>query len=275
MIEIDKLSFSYPKRKEKILDNISVSIPSGFNVILGPNGAGKSTLTKCLFNILSYEGDIVFLGHNIRNMPLENLMDKISYLPQIDGRASNLTVFEIVLLGLLPTLGQRVLLQHKQAVIDSLELLGIAQLASKQIHQLSGGQQKLVYIAQTVVRKPELIVLDEPTNSLDLQKQLELFEILQTLIKEKGLSVIVVIHDLTLVARYADYAVVLTGSGSLYAAGEIASLFTPKMFLDVYGVNVSVVLDEDRRPVLSFHGSVRTNHQILHLDPRCLAYSPV
>lgn len=266
MIETRALSFSYRKGKETILSDINVEFPTGLSVILGPNGAGKSTFTKCMLNMLKYRGDIWFQGENIKTMPSGRLIEQVSYLPQMDGEVSSLTVFEMVLLGRLPVLRRSISKQDKMAVMQTLELLGLMPIAAKKLCQLSGGQQKLVYIAQTIVRKPKLIILDEPTNSLDLQKQLELFEILKDLTVSQGISVITVMHDLSLASRYADYGVVLCSGGTLYSAGEIGSLITSKMLLDVYGVKAKVTKDSNCKPLLSFVGSVRSAVEAVALN---------
>ena len=185
MLEIKDLSFSYNKHKENIFENLSINFSKGFNVILGPNGAGKSTLLKAIFGLLKYKGEIYYDNVNLSKINFNKKTELISYLPQMDLNVSPLTVLEMVLLGRLPELHQKISDEDIKAVTEILKALNIEDLITKKFSELSGGQKKMVFIAQTLVRNPKLVLLDEPTNSLDLQKQLELCQFLQNFIELK------------------------------------------------------------------------------------------
>ena len=257
MLEIKELSFSYNKHKENIFKNLSVNFAKGFNVILGPNGAGKSTLLKAIFGLLRYQGNIYYDGVNLSKINFNKKIELISYLPQMDLNISPLTVLEMVLLGRLPELNQKISDEDIKAVTEILKALNIENLITRTFSELSGGQKKMVFIAQTLVRNPKLILLDEPTNSLDLQKQLELCQFLKNFIELKKVDIVTVLHDINLAIRYADYIVILSNKGKLYDSGEAKKVITEKMLREVYGVSGNVILDDENKPIISLKKSIR------------------
>ncbi|EHQ88428.1 ABC transporter ATP-binding protein [Desulfosporosinus youngiae] len=259
MIRVNNLSFSYQKskRSHKIFDGLSLTFAKGLNVILGPNGAGKSTLLKSIFGLLNYHGNILYGTESITAMNTEEKIKLMSYLPQMDVEISTLTVLEMVILGRLPELGYKVTDEDLNIVMDTLESLNITALATRNFSELSGGQKKLVFIAQTLVRKPKLILLDEPVNSLDLQKQVELCQLLQKIVDKQKVDIIVVLHDINLAARYAQHIVVMDEKGSVYSTGKPGDIIKPQMLEEVYGVIANVTYDEQGIPMVSPLCSVR------------------
>ncbi len=259
MLTVKKLSFSYhcTKKTHPVFKELDITFSSGLNALLGPNGAGKSTLLKCIFGLLRCSGAVFCGGRNITRMKTNDKTKLMSYLPQMDIEMSSLTVLEMVLLGRLPELGRRVSDEDLKNVMDTLDALNIAQLASRSFGELSGGQKKLVFIAQTLVREPEIILLDEPVNSLDLQKQLELCLLLRRITEEKGIKIVVVLHDINLAARFADHIVVLDENGRIYSAGTPHEVISETMLREVYGVEASLNHDENGIPSISPIRSVR------------------
>lgn len=257
MLEIKDLSFSYNKHEENIFENLSINFAKGFNVILGPNGAGKSTLLKAIFGLLRYQGYIYYDDINLSKINFNKKVELISYLPQMDLNISPLTVLEMVLLGRLPELNQKISDEDIKAVTEILKALNIENLITRTFSELSGGQKKMVFIAQTLVRNPKLILLDEPTNSLDLQKQLELCQFLKNFIELKKVDIVTVLHDINLAIRYADYIVILSNKGKLYDSGEAKKAITEKMLREVYGVSGNVILDDENKPIISLKKSIR------------------
>lgn len=257
MLKLKNLNFSYKKTSKPVFSDLCVEFSHGFNVILGPNGAGKSTLVKSIFGLLDFQGEILYSDEDISTMPLGEKIKIMSYLPQMDVNISTLTVLEMILLGRLPDLGRKVSNEDLAIVMETLKSLNIEDLASRKFSELSGGQKKLVFIGQTLVRQPRLIILDEPTNSLDLQKQLELCQLLQRIVSERGVDLIVILHDINLAARYADHIVIINEDGSYYGCGIPVDVVTSKMLHDVYGVIGDVSLDSDKIPVISAKRSIR------------------
>lgn len=257
MIEVKNIRFSYRKNDPPVFENLSLIFTSGFNVILGPNGAGKSTLVKSIFGLLEYDGDIYYGENSITEMTTDQKIKLMSYLPQMDINFSTLSVLEMVLLGRLPDLDRKISDEDLNIVMSTLESFSIKDLATRRFSELSGGQQKLVFIAQTLVREPRLIILDEPTNSLDLQKQLELCHLLKNIVQTRKIDLIVILHDINLASRYADHLVILDKNGNLHSAGKPKDVITKSMLHDVYGVVGDVSIDEDQIPIISPKFSIR------------------
>lgn len=253
MLTVKNLSFAYRKGKKKhpVFKDLSVSFGQGLNVILGPNGAGKSTLLKAIFGLLDYQGSISYASEDLSALALEDKTKLMSYLPQMDVEISTLTVLEMVILGRLPDLGHKITDEDLNMVMETLKSFNIDSLATRNFSELSGGQKKLVFIAQTLVRKPKLILLDEPVNSLDLQKQLELCQILQKIIKNQKVDIVVVIHDINLAVRYGQHIVVLDNQGGLYSAGKPEEVVTCQMLEEVYGVVADLSYDARGKPMIS------------------------
>ena len=258
MLELKNVSVSYRSggKAFPVIRDLTVKCASGFTVILGPNGAGKTTLIKAIFGILPYSGQILLDDRDLRPLSVEQKTKLISYLPQMDISSSNLTVLEMALLGRVPELGRRVKDEDLQIVTGVLRELRLEHLSYRPFTQLSGGQQKMVLIAQTLVRSPSLILLDEPVNSLDMQKQLELCEILKTISIQDRVDIVAILHDINLAARFADYLILLDHNGTVYSHGAPGEIVTKSMLEDVYGVIGDVVLDGNRVPHIMAQRSV-------------------
>ena len=191
MLEMKDICISYRNggKKFPVIEGLTVEFARGFNVILGPNGAGKTTLMKAVFGILPYSGQILMDGRDIAPLSIEEKTRLISYLPQMDISSSNLTVLEMALLGRVPDLGYRVKDEDLQIVVKVLRDLGLEALAGRPFTQLSGGQQKMVLIAQTLVRSPSLILLDEPTDGLDPNQKFEMRRMIKEMGREKAILI--------------------------------------------------------------------------------------
>lgn len=236
MIECENVMVQYGKAIA--VSNVSLlAKPGEFLAILGPNGSGKSSLLKSIAGQKAFEGTIRFKGQKIWS-------DAIGYMPQdISGRAA-LTVTEVVLLGRVSQLGLRVTSQDLDAVIAILFQLGIGKLASKQLSDLSGGQRQLVYLAQALVREPQILLLDEPISALDLRHQLEVLGLVQRLTKERYLTTVCVLHDLNAAARFADNIAMLR-EGRLFCHGSAVDILTPAQIEAVFDVEAAVLCDDD------------------------------
>lgn len=257
MIRVENMSFGYAKDR-MIFSDLSLRFHARVNAIIGPNAAGKSTFLKCLFGLLPASGKILCNDRDLQRMSHEEKMARIAYLPQEETKAGGFTVFEAVLLGRLPRLHWKVTAEDTDAVMEVLSLLHLEQLSLVPFARLSGGQQKLVSIAQTLVRKPQIVLMDEPTNSLDLQKQLELCETVRSISRTYGITFIIVLHDLGLAARFADEAFVFSPWGGLYAHGKPSDVIHTAMLREVYGVDAEVLQDETGIPIVAARASLRT-----------------
>lgn len=241
MIEVKDLSFKYSE--EPILKNVSFSAhPGEITAVIGANGVGKSTMLKCIAGMENGRGEVYICGQNRSKMTMEEQSAKIGYLCQNGGCSADLNVFEVVLTGLVNQLSFHVSKEEIQKVQHILKVMNITQYADRKISHLSGGQQQLVFIAQTLVKKPEVLIMDEPTSALDLNHQFHLMDLLKKVTLEDKYTTLVCLHHLDLVARYADKVVILK-DGSVYDEDTPDKAFTEQMFRDVYGVNVEFYRD--------------------------------
>lgn len=217
--------------------------------LLGPNGSGKSTLIKCINQILRPQGRVVMDGDEIQKMPVSDVARRIGYVPQSETLGMPVTVFDAVLMGRRAHMGWKPAVRDLDVVNTILEEMNIQDLALEDIWELSGGQRQKVYIARALAQEPEVLLLDEPTSSLDLKHQLDTMEIIRSLVDRSGISVVMAVHDINLAARYAD-TVALIRQGSVYGIGTPLELFTPKAVRDVYGVEVTFLYDNSGNPVI-------------------------
>lgn len=244
MLTVRNLSFSYGQKS--VLQDINLDSEPMLTAIIGPNATGKSTLLKCIAGLLKHRGSVVLNGEKIDDKDAAN---QVSYLPQDNGSPIALTVLEAVLLGRHNSLSWRVRQDDLQLVFRILEDLGIEELSTRQLNQLSGGQQQMVSIAQSLVREPQVLLMDEPTSSLDLYRQLEIFNLIKEVTWERNIITLVALHDLNLAARYADRMIVMS-KGTIYDVGVPEDILTAEMIKTVYGVHAEVYIDQDGLPVI-------------------------
>ena len=218
---------------------IREAMPGRITATIGPNAAGKTTFFKCIAGLLKPDGFISVDGKDLRSYSREEITRRVTYLPQESPVNAVLTVFEAVLLARKHTLSWRVTDEDLQAVTGVLADLDIEDLATRFLNELSGGQKQMVSIAQSLVREPEILLLGEPTSSLDLQRQLEVLDLVSRVTRERSIVTLISVHDLNLAARYADQFVVMS-QGVVYASGDAHEVLTPEMLRDVYGVNATV-----------------------------------
>jgi iron complex transport system ATP-binding protein len=236
-LSVHQLNFSYGR--EEVLKNLSVSFPPGITAVIGPNGAGKSTLIQCLAGILPHKAPIWYEGPSDQSKGPLMPREKMAYLPQSATDAGGLTVFEMVLLGLLDSLQLHVGDQETETVWRVLVNFEIEHLAFRQVAELSGGQRQMVALAQAVVKNPQVLLLDEPLNSLDLHHQFEMLDYLQTWTRQADRITLMVIHDLNLAAKYADRVLMLShGEVAAYAPPD--EVFTRERIRAVYYIDAEI-----------------------------------
>lgn len=249
-LRVKDVEFSY--RSVRVLNGVSMELAESEMLgIVGPNGTGKSTLIRCLNRILSPQKGTVLLDvWDIKKMSLMKLARKIGYIPQTTSQVFPATVFDTILMGRRPHVGWRSSEKDTEKVLEMLRLLNIEEFAMRDINELSGGQQQKVFIARALTQEPDILLLDEPTSNLDIRHQLEVMDIIKNIIRKKGISAIVAIHDLNLAARYSD-RVLMMNSGKIFAAGNPSSVLTPANIRDVYGVEADVTNNSDNgRPYI-------------------------
>jgi len=250
-IRTRELSFSY--RDRAVLHRVSFSVESGEMVgMLGPNGSGKTTLLKILSAVLRGTGDVNLNGRKIESYSrreLSRLFAVVQQEPQINFPY---TAAEIVLMGRASHHGTLALESQKDLEVAraSLELTDSLALADRYLHELSGGEKQRVLIARALAQEPEILLLDEPSAFLDLKHQVQVFELLHRLNRERSLTVVAALHDLNLAALFFPRLIMLR-EGTIHSDGSPGEVLTEKTIEDVYGIRVRVEINPaSRKPQL-------------------------
>jgi len=240
-INIKELTFQYGS--ETILDGISINIkPESFISIIGPNGSGKSTLLKNISAILKpSEGMIYLEEHNISHLSAREIARKMAVVPQETIMEYRFSAFDIVLMGRSPHIQrfQSESFEDYKIAKNSMEATDTWRFKDRFINELSGGERQRVIIARALTQEPKIILLDEPTAFLDIQHQMEILELLCKLNRENGLTVVVVLHDINLAARFSNYMLLLK-EGRVIAEGTPEEVITNEIIKQSYGIEVVI-----------------------------------
>jgi len=244
-LDVRNLSFSYGDKK--VLKEISFDVkPGEFMGLMGPNGSGKTTLLRCIMNYLSPPADSISInGTVIQALSPEKLARTFAVVPQSSSTDFTFSAYDIVMMGRLPHRRNRFAGASKSdadAVKSAMERTGTLTLASRPFFALSGGERQRVIIARAVAQHPEALLLDEPTVYLDINGQLEIMDLIRSLNREEGITIISVLHDVNMAARYCD-RIALLSDGWLEALGSPGEILTPEVIQSVYGVEVVVRKD--------------------------------
>ena len=237
-LSIKGLHFSYSS--VEILRDINLDIRDGQIVsIVGPNGSGKSTLIKCIDRILvPSAGEVIVDRHKVSGMNQMELARMIAYVPQNSLRVFPNTVFDVVLMGRRPHLGWREDPRDEQVVWEVLGLLGIDDLALSLFTNSRGGSNRKAP-SRALAQETGVILLDEPTSNLDVWHQIDVMEILKTLVRKQDLTAIIAVHDLNMAARYSDTIIMMKG-GKIFATGRPENALTRENLASVYGIHAHV-----------------------------------
>ncbi len=244
LLEAQDLTLAYDA--VSIVDELSLQLPQGeVTIIVGANGCGKSTLLRGLARLLKPAGGKVLLdGQDIHTRPAREVAKVLGLLPQTPVAPDGITVSELVGRGRYPHQGwfKRWNAEDEAAVERAMSLTGTTDLADRPIDELSGGQRQRVWIAMALAQETELLLLDEPTTYLDVAHQLEVLDVISELNRTRGTTVVIVLHDLNLAARYADHLVALK-HGKIVAAGHPAAVVTEDLVKNVFGMPCRVIPD--------------------------------
>jgi len=245
MLRLENIGFRY--REERVLRNVSFTVePGDFLGILGPNGSGKTTLIKIIDGILTPEQGKVFLrGKDLGTMKRRDIARAMAVVPQESPFVFSYSVGEIVLMGRSPHLGNLAFESEEDRAIArrALKETDTAALAERSFNELSGGERQRVLIARALAQEPDLLLLDESTAFLDLRHQIAFMNLLASLNREKGLTILAVTHDINLAALFCG-KILLLKEGGIHSLGSPGDVLTEKAVRDVYGVEARI----DRHP---------------------------
>lgn len=244
-IELNQIAAGYGERV--VLENIDLEVREGeFLCLLGPNGAGKSTLLDVIAGALApRSGRIRIFGHEPRALGRRALAQRIAVVPQEFQLAFPFTVQEVVLLGRVPHQGPFQLDREEDLAIArrAMEATEVAHLAGRRIDELSGGERKRVVVAKALAQEPRLLLLDEAGTHLDVRHQVGLYELIERVRLESGLTVVAAVHDLNLAAAYGQRFALLKG-GRLRACGELEEVMTYHLLREVFDIELYVSVNE-------------------------------
>jgi len=273
-VNVINLSYSYGTRP--VLKNLTFSVPkSDFFIIIGPNGSGKTTLMKVISGILKpQKGRLEILNRSISHYNLKALARTIAFVPQMLTVDFPFTVIEMVLMGRSPYLGMLGLEHEKDLEIakQAIAFTGVEHLTHRKLDQLSGGEQQRVFIARAICQEPDVILLDEPTASLDLAHQVRVMDLMEKLKVEKGVTVVMVSHDVNLAAMYGDQLLLLS-NGQIVCQGLPDEVLTFQTLEEAYGCTLLV----DESPLGKIPRVTLVPRKFMHVDRQaeCLPEQPI
>lgn len=232
--------------ERSILDNVSLTVPAGHTTaIVGANACGKSTLLRVLSRLLTPEqGSVLLDGNAIHQLPTRRLAQQLGFLPQSPIAPEGITVLELVSRGRHPHQGlfKRWSRTDETAVAEALAATHMVELAECNVEELSGGQRQRAWIAMALAQQTDVLLLDEPTTFLDINHQIEVLDLLTDLNQQRGTTIVMVLHELNLAARYADKLLAMA-NGKVYAAGPPEKILTEQMVREVFGLESRVIED--------------------------------
>lgn len=239
---VEGLDFSYGPHR--VLKDIDLEIGQGQVVsLVGRNGAGKTTLLKCINRIRRYQhGRVRLEGKDITAMSAPELAACFGYVPQSSSSNFPALVFDMVMLGRLPQLTWKVGEEDLRVVSEVIKRMNLEDLAFRSFNQLSGGERQRVLIARALAQGPRMLLLDEPTSSLDIMNQLEVLDVVREAADGGGMTAVVSIHDLNLAARYSDEVVVIH-EGRIFDHGPPEDVIDEDMVMEVYGIRSRIARD--------------------------------
>ena len=230
-----------------VLNTLSISVkPREWVGLIGPNGAGKTTLLRAVAQLETYSGDIRVDGRPMESLAHRERARLVAYLPQSPELPRDMTIAEYVLLGRTPHIGYFGFesASDRRVCGELLERLELAAMSGRRLATLSGGEMQRVLLARALAQEAPVLLLDEPTSALDLGRRVDALDLLDDLRKERGLTILAALHDLTLAAEFATRLVLLSGGG-IAASGSPVDVLREDRLAAHFGGAVRVLVTDD------------------------------
>ncbi|MCM3570650.1 ABC transporter ATP-binding protein [Neobacillus mesonae] len=248
-----------------IVEGLNLEINKGqITTIIGANGCGKSTILKTIARVHPAKSGSIYLdGKMIHKIPTREIAKKMAVLPQSPEVPTGLTVYELISFGRSPhQSGFGRLSNEDKRVIDwVLDVTGLSDFADRPVDALSGGQRQRAWIAMAIAQETDLLLLDEPTTYLDMAHQLEILQLLEKLNREEGRTIVMVIHDLNLAARFSHHMAALR-AGNLVKEGTPEEVMTQNVLKEVFQIDAEIVKDpRTKKPVCLSYDLIQKHQQ--------------
>ncbi|MCW4385918.1 ABC transporter ATP-binding protein [Salinibacterium sp. SYSU T00001] len=265
-LQAEQLTLGYGDRT--VIEGLNLTVPAGrITAIVGPNACGKSTLLRSMSRLLApRHGQVLLDGRQVHRMPAKELARTLGLLPQSPIAPDGITVADLVGRGRHPHHGVFTRWTHDDdvAVAEALEATETLELSDRPVDELSGGQRQRVWIAMALAQQTDVLLLDEPTTFLDVSHQLDVLDLLVDLNQRRGTTIVMVLHDLNMAARYADHLIALD-AGRVHAAGAPEEVLTAECVQAVFGIPSTVITDPTSGkplmlPIGRHHATPSTTH---------------
>ncbi len=244
LLRAERLTLGYGDRT--VVESLDLTVPAGrVTVIVGANASGKSTLLRALSRLLTPRSGLVVLdGKELHRLPTKQVARTLGLLPQSPIAPEGIVVADLVARGRNPYSGMfsRWTTEDDAAVAEALAVTDTTDLADRAVDELSGGQRQRVWIALALAQQTEILLLDEPTTYLDISHQVDVLDLLTDLNRQRGTTIVMVLHDLNLAARYADHLIAMA-DGQLHVAGDPGDVLTQDVVRHVFGLENQVITD--------------------------------
>lgn len=238
-MQIENLTKSY--NGKTVVDSVSFAIPKGKVLsLIGPNGAGKSTVMGIISRLVARDtGLIDFEGRDISKWKSRELAKRLAILTQTNNIQMKLTVRELVTFGRFPYSGNRLTAEDRKIVDQAIAYMELEEFQERFIDELSGGQRQRAYISMVIAQDTEYILLDEPTNNLDIYHATNMMKIIRRLCDELGKTIILVLHEINYAAFYSDY-ICAFADGKIAKFGTVKEVMTRENLSQIYRVNFEI-----------------------------------
>lgn len=236
-----------------VVDGVHLAIPKGKVLsMIGPNGAGKSTVLNMISRLIARDsGEIDFQGKDISQWRSRELSQRLAILTQTNHISMKLTVRELVAFGRFPYSGGRLTGEDRRVIDQAIDYMELREFEGRFLDELSGGQRQRAYIAMVIAQDTEYILLDEPTNNLDIYHATNMMKIVRRLCDELGKTVILVLHDINYAAFYSDYICAFAG-GKIAKFGTVEEVMTKELLSELYQVDFKI-MPVDGKPLSIYY----------------------